>query len=79
MSNSNRYQIVTHSHECGTDERKDYRTIGQALKDVGVYKRRGDTVFIYDYLQNSVRHAFGGWPHGVFAKDVHTENCIYHW
>ena len=74
-----RYLIITRSHDVGTDEKMDYCTIGEAMKAVAIYKKRYEEVFIYDYLQNSVRHAFGGFPTSVFAKDVHTENCIYHW
>ena len=74
-----KYTIVVHSLDCGTDSFGDYPTIKDAIKAAKWYKKEYDSVFIYDYIKRAVRHAFSGFPDGIFAKDVDMSKITYHW
>lgn len=74
-----RYNVITFDHhENGADSKDDFRTIREAIKAVHGYLKHYEAAFIYDYQENRIRHAFNHFPDGIFAKDVSTAGCIYH-
>ncbi len=80
MDREKRYQIVTYCYDCGSDDKLEYKTIKEAIKEAKKYLSDGwDKVFIYDRIKRSVRHAFNGVPDGIFSDDVDISHAILHW
>lgn len=74
-----RYQIVKYDYDIGIDEGMDYTTIQEAIIEVKKLLKQYHSIFIYDKVKRSCKHAFNGLPDHIFSNDVDTAHTIYHW
>lgn len=74
-----RYQIVKYDYDIGIDEGMEYTTIQEAIIEAKKLLKEYHSIFIYDKVKISCRHAFNGLPDHVFNNDIDIAHTIYHW
>ena len=55
-----RYQVVTYSRDIGSDERMDYLTLKQAVREAKKYRKSEEFAAVYDYYSKIAYVVFGG-------------------
>ena len=65
-----RFEVVTWSSDIGSDEKMDFPTLAEALKDARRYRKTEEYAAVYD-RENKIAHVVFGNPYqDVFAKWV---------
>lgn len=54
-----RYQVVTWSDDCGTDEKMDFNTPAAAIMDANGFQGKEEAAAVYDYQEGIAYAVFG--------------------
>lgn len=65
-----RYQVVTCSHDIGSDEKMDYDSFTKAIREAKKYRKTEEYAAIYDTLFQTAHVVFGDIARPVFADWV---------
>ena len=65
-----RYQVVTWSDDCGTDEKMDFNTLSQAMADAGCYVGKEEAAAVYDYQTGTAYAVVGPVGQNMFSSSV---------
>lgn len=65
-----RYQVVTWSDDCGTDEKMDFNTLAAAFADANGFKGKEDAAAVYDYETGIAYAIFGPVSKNMFSDSV---------
>lgn len=65
-----RYQVVTWSDDCGTDEKMDFNTLSAAFADANGYQGAEAAAAVYDYKTKTAYAVFGPVSKNMFSDFV---------
>lgn len=70
MIGEKRYQVVTWSYDIGSDERMDFTTLAEAVKEAKSYQDSEEYAAVYDRNKKTAFVVFGELHTDVFADWV---------
>ena len=65
-----RYQVVTWSDDCGTDEKMDFNTLAAAIMDANGFQGKEEAAAVYDYQEEIAYAVFGPVSRNMFSDSV---------
>lgn len=65
-----RYQVVIYSWDIGTDDKMDFNSLVDAIKDAKKYKGREEYAAVYDTVEKIAYVVFGNKYTSVFTDNV---------
>jgi hypothetical protein len=65
-----RYQVVTYSSDIGSDEKKDFARLSEAVRDAKKYRKTEEYAAVYDRITKTAFVVFGAPWLPVFADFV---------